>query len=183
MKIAISGLSCVGTTSTATALSQLLSIPLSTFTLKDLARERGVEFDLIHNELKKENAKLDYELDRQQITHLLTHKDAIVASDLACWLDDPRVYETLGLKRGPVYDLKIWLAAKESERAKRFAKREGGTLEQLREYDKQNRNHYLALYGIDIFDHSDIDWVFMTNDLRLDEVADKIAERVKLLTR
>lgn len=178
MRIAISGLSGVGTTSTAKLVSQKLGIPLSTYTLRDLAKDRGVDFEVIHQEAKKHNPEIDWDLDRHHIEFLHSHEDAIVASDLACWLDNPKIYEKLSVPK-PQLDLKIWLEATPDARAKRREKREESDSQELVEYDEGNIDHYRQVYGIDIGDRTDIDWVFRTTDIPLEEVVNQICQRVE----
>ncbi len=178
MRIAISGLGSAGATSTAKRVSQRLQIPLSSYTLRDLAEDRGVAFEVIHGQAKKHDPSIDRDLDIKQIEFLNKHSDAIVASDLSCWLDDPHIYRQLGLSDPPVIDLKIWLEVSLEERARRFAEREGGSEERLAAYDQELADHYRKVYGIDFFDHSHVDWVFDTTHIDLDGVVEAICQRI-----
>lgn len=184
MKIAISGLSGVGSSSTAKLVSQQLDLPMSNFTFRDLAKERGVPFEALQ-EQAKDDSSIDLELDRRLIEFIHTHDDCLIATDLACWLDHPNVYGKLGLNRGADYDFKIWLEAPLEERAKRMQSREDKPLEEVIEYNHQrdldNRERYLSLYHVDIFDHSQIDWIFETSHLSLEEVVGQIVARLKEL--
>lgn len=177
MKIAISGLSSAGSTSTARAVSQKLGIPMSTYTLRDLAKDKGVDFEVIHHQAKKHDPSIDRDLDTHQINFLNTNQDAIVSSDLACWLDDPKIYESLGLEK-PVIDLKIFLDVSVEERAKRFHEREQGKIERLKEYDDENFRHYQQVYGVDTYDVSHVDWIFKTDHMGLEEVVGEICQRI-----
>ena len=180
MKIAISGLGSAGTTSTAQGVSEQLGIPLNMYTLRTLAADMQVDFEYIHSQAKKNDPSIDRMMDTQQIEFFHLHESGVVASDLACWLDDPRIYKTLGLEK-PVIDLKIWLNPNYEARAARFEGRHDSTKAGLAQYDTELIEHYKQIYGIDITDHQGIDWVFDTSDISLDAVVETICTRVKEL--
>lgn len=172
----------MGSSSTAAAVSERLKLPMNNFTFRDLAQERGVTFERIQ-EQAKHDPSIDLQLDRRLITWANSQKDCLVATDLACWLDDPKVYTKLGLKEGIAYNLKIWLEAPLEERARRMQEREGGEINEIKRYNHQrdldNRERYLALYGVDIADHSKIDWILETSHLPLQKVVDLICQRIE----
>ncbi len=180
MKIAISGLGSAGTTSTAKAVSERLGIALNTYTLRTLADDMQVDFEYMHAKAKKNDPSIDRLMDTQQIEFLHNNESGVVASDLACWLDDSRIYKTLGLHQ-PTIDLKIWLNPSYEARAARFASRHDGTSAGLAQYDQELIEHYKALYTIDITDPTGIDWVFETSTLDLQAVVDTITERATRL--
>ena len=186
MKIAISGLSGVGSSTTAKLLAQKLELPMSNFTFRDLAKERGVPFEDLQAQSMTDSS-IDLELDRRLLEFINAQPDCLVATDLACWLDDPRLYTHLGLERGATYDLKIWLEAPLAIRAQRMLEREGKNLEEIMHYedkrDHDNRERYLELYGVDILDHTNIDWTIETSELGLAEVVDLIADRVSSILK
>lgn len=184
MRIAISGLSGVGSSTTARLVAEKLQLPMNNFTFRDFAKERGVPFE----ELQKQAAtdpSIDLELDRRLIRFIQENPTCLIATDLACWLDHPSLYKKLGLNSGAEYDLKIWLEAPEDIRAERLHRREGGEFEAVKTYnhqrDLENRERYLALYGVDIFDHSDIDWILDSTHLTLEEVVDLIVARLSTI--
>jgi cytidylate kinase len=60
--------------------------------------------------------------------------------------------------------------------------REGGELQEVIDYNHQrdldNRERYMSLYGIDIFDHSGVDWIFDTSYFTLEEVVEQVCQRI-----
>ena len=181
MKIAISGLSGVGSSSTAKLVSQRVNLPMTNFTFRQLAVEKGISFEELQTQAAT-NPEIDFELDRRLIEFVNSHGDCLAATDIACWLDDAGVYGRLGLDAGATFNLKIWLDAPLNIRAKRMHAREGGTLQQVIDYNHQrdldNRERYLQLYGIDIFDHDRMDWVIDTSGKNLEEVVQLICDRI-----
>lgn len=184
MKIAISGLSGVGSSTTAKQVAARLNLPMNNFTFRDLAKERGVAFEELQAQ-SMTDPSIDLELDRRLIEFLNTHPDCLSATDLSCWLDNPKIWQKLGLDGGPAFDLKIWLEAPLDVRAQRMLEREGKSLEEVITYNHQrdldNRQRYQELYGVDIFDHSAIDWVFETSHLNLEQVVQQIVDTVQSL--
>lgn len=181
MKIALSGLSGVGSSTTAKLISQRLNLPMTNMTFRALAVERGIPFEELQAQAEHDET-IDFELDRRLIDFINSNENCLAATDVACWLDKPGVYQTVGLEKGASYDYKIWLEAPLEVRAQRMHKREGGTLEQVIDYnhkrDLDNRERYLKLYGIDIFEHSDIDWVLETSQMNLEEVVETICQQL-----
>ncbi len=181
MKITISGLSGVGSSSTAKLVSQQLNLPMTNFTFRALAAEKGIEW----TELQKQAAtdpEIDFELDRRLIGFINSHESCIAATDVASWLDNPGVYTKLGLEGGADIDYKIWLEAPLEVRAARMHQREGGDLAEIVRYNHQrdmdNRERYLHLYGIDIFEHGEFDWVLETSEMSLEEVVEAVTKRL-----
>ncbi len=181
MKIAISGLSGVGSSSTARLVSQRLNLPMSNFTFRELAKERGISFEELQAQAATDDT-IDYELDRRLIEFIQNHESCLIATDLACWLDQPSLYQRLSLSRGASYNYKIWLEAPLEVRAQRMHEREGGDYQAILSYndrrDQDNRERYLRQYGVDILDHSQIDWILETSQLTLEQVAGSISQRL-----
>ena len=184
MKIAISGLSGVGSSSTARFVSEELGLPMTNFTFRDMAKERGVAFEDLQKQAE-DDFSIDMELDKRLIIFIQANDSCLAATDLACWLDDPKIYKKVGLDRGADYSYKIWLEAPLLVRAARMHEREGGDLKDVIEYNHQrdldNRERYLRLYGVDIFDHTSVDWVLETSHMNLEEVVTAICKRVENL--
>lgn len=184
MKIAISGLSGVGSSTTARQISERLGLPMSNFTFRDLAKERGISFKALQEQAVSDPS-IDLELDRRLIHYINENPTCLIATDLACWLDDPKVWRRLGLEIGAQYDLKIWLEAPLAERARRMHNREGGEYKQVLAYnnqrDQDNRQRFLDLYGVDIFDHQNIDWTINSSNLSLEEVTDLIIKKISAI--
>lgn len=185
MKIAISGLSGVGSSSTAKLVSQKLTLPMTNFTFRALAVEKGVPFETLQKQAEFD-PEIDFELDRRLIGFINSHSDCLAATDVACWLDDPGVYTRLGMDSGAVIDYKIWLEAPIEVRAQRMHEREGGELQNVIDYnhkrDLENQVRYKKLYGIDIFDQSSCDWILETSNLTLEQVVDLVSERIQSLS-
>lgn len=184
MRIAISGLSGAGSSTTAKLLSERLKLAMTNFTFRALAVEKGIPFETLQEQAKT-NPEVDFELDRRLIEFINGTERCLAVTDIACWLDTPGIYQKLGLEQGAMIDYKIWLEAPLEIRAERMHRREGGTIESVIEYNHQrdldNRERYLHLYGIDIFDHRGIDWVLDTSHLNLEEVVTTISERLQQL--
>lgn len=186
MRIAISGLSGVGSSSTAKLVNQKLQLPMSNFTFRALAVEKGMPFEELQK-LAETTPDVDFELDRRLITFINNNPDCLIVTDIACWFDQPGIYEKLGFETGPIIDYKIWLEAPLDIRAVRMHKREGGELQDVIDYNHQrdldNRERYLKLYGIDIFDHSGVDWIFETSHLDLNQVVEQVCQRITELDK
>jgi cytidylate kinase len=184
MKIAISGLSGVGSSSTAKAVAQRLNLEMYNFTFRNLAEEYGVHW-LELQERALTDPSIDLTLDRRLIEFGQAHSDCLISTDFACWLDDPGIYEKVGLDRGVEYDLKIWLEASLDERAKRMQERKESPLEQIKadehKRDEQNRERLRKLYGLNLADRSKIDWELNTEELSLESVVEAIVERAELI--
>lgn len=184
MKIAISGLSGVGSSTTAKLVSEQLNLPMSNFTFRNLASEYGVPWQELLRRAKTE-PEIDLDLDKRLIEFAHRHDRYLISTDFACWLDSPSVYQRVGLNRGAEFDLKIWLEASLEVRAKRMMERENRPLAQLlieeHDRDQQARDRLLKLYGIDLLDRSKIDWVLNTENLTLPMVVDLIVERARLI--
>lgn len=184
MKIALSGLSGVGTSATARLVATQLGLAMSNFTFRDLAKERGVTFETLQKQAE-DDFRIDKELDQRLIRFAQENPNCLIATDLACWLGQPGIYKTLGLEEGISYNYKIWLEAPLEVRAQRLQEREGQDLELVKIYNNQrdhdNRERYKKLYGVDIFDHDGVDWVFNTTHLSLAQVADQLVERLRYL--
>lgn len=186
MKIAISGLSGVGSSTTAKLVAERLNLPMNNFTFRNLAAEWGTTLEDLQVRAETDTS-IDLELDRRLINFIQSNESCLIATDLACCLDDPKVYTKLGLDRGADYDFKIWLEAPLEIRAKRMHHREGGDFETVKEYNHQrdldNRERYLRLYGVDIFDHNNVDWLLETSNLTLNQVVDLITEKISSILK
>ena len=168
MKIAISGLSGCGNTTTSTVLSKKLGFPLVNFTFRNLAKEKGMSLEEL-SEKAKYNSDRDKELDTRQASMARENENAILASRLAIWML-------------PEADVKVYLEASEKTRAERIMKREGGSLEYqietTRKRDEENYNRYLNIYGIDCGKYDFADLVIQTDDKTAEQVADIVLEYI-----
>jgi len=168
IKIAISGKSGCGNSSVSSIVAEELGLSLINYTFKDMARERGMEFEEFC-QLAEEDLSYDIELDRKQV-ELAGKGDCVLGSRLAIWV----------LKDA---DLKVYLEASLDERAVRIRKREGGEPEHQRtatkERDARDHARYLKLYGIDNDEYSFADMIIQTDKHTQHEVAEMIIREVK----
>ncbi len=169
MRIAISGKSGCGNTTVTRLVSQALGYEMINVTFRTLAEEQGMDFwQLCH--LAESDDSYDLEVDRRQVELALSHQDCVLGSRLAIWM----------LKEA---DLKVYLDASIEERARRIAKREGGSLEErmeeTRARDRRDSDRYRRLYDIDNSDTSAVDLLIDTTLLSAEEVAGLIIEEVR----
>jgi len=151
IRVAVSGKSGCGNTTVSSMLAQRLGVKLINYTFRQMAAERGVPLaDII------EAARNDDFYDRYVDTHqveLAEKESCVLGSRLAVWM----------LRNA---DLKVYLLADDETRAGRIFRREGGSLEQIREFtrmrDMEDSRRYLELYGIDNTDYSSADLVIDT---------------------
>lgn len=169
MRIAISGLSGCGNTSTSNALANKLGYKLINFTFRNLAEEKGVSFEELCKKAKETN-DIDIELDNRQVDMAMSEDNVILASRLAIWM----------LKDA---DYKIFLEASDDIRVKRIQKREGGTIEEqsvkTKKRDESDHKRYLDIYGIDNSKYSFADLIIDTDNMNANEVADCIYNFIK----
>lgn len=138
LRIAISGKSGCGNTTVSTLLSEALGIKLINYTFRQLAAEKGLTLAQVI-----ENAKTDDSYDIYVDTHqveLAKKESCVLGSRLAIWM--------LGEA-----DVKIYLIASDDTRAKRILNREGGDLQQIKDFtamrDREDSARYMKLYKID----------------------------------
>ena len=171
MRIAVSGKSGCGNTTVSTKLAERLGYPMINFTFRQMAKERNMDFwDFCA--LANRDDNIDKELDRRQIEMALAEENCVLGSRLAIWM----------LKEA---DFKVYLLASDTERARRIAKREGGTIEerlaQTQDRDAHDTERYGRIYGIDNNDTSQADLVIDTEGKTPDEIVDLIIEGVSAL--
>lgn len=139
MRIAISGKSGCGNTTVSSLLAEKLNYKLINFTFRQMAEERNVDFWELCK-LAETDYSIDRELDRRQVEMALKEENCVLGSRLAIWM----------LKEA---DVKVWLNASASERARRVYNREGGRLEdiirQTENRDEKDTMRYKKIYGID----------------------------------
>lgn len=148
LRIAISGKSGCGNTTVSTLLSKTLDIKLINYTFRQLAEEKGLTLAQVI-----ENAKTDDSYDKYVDSHqveLAKKESCVLGSRLAIWM----------LKEA---DLKIYLKLDENTRAQRILNREGGNLEEIKNFtqmrDSEDSRRYKQLYNIDnnVFDFVDLE--------------------------
>jgi cytidylate kinase len=156
IKIAISGKSGCGNTTASKLLAQTLDLRMINYTFRNLAVEKGMELkDLLA--MAREDPSWDRFLDDKQV-ELASSGNCVLGSRLAIWF----------LKGA---DLSVYLTASPETRARRIWEREsekhpGILLEDVAcdtaERDRQDRERYLKLYGIDNDDFAFADLVIDT---------------------
>jgi len=169
MRIAISGKSGCGNTTTSTLVAERLGFPLINFTFRNLAQERGVDFWEFCR-MAEHDDSIDRELDTRQVAMAMEQEHCVLGSRLGIWM----------LKDA---DVKIYLTASPEERAARILKREGGTfdqrLRQTLDRDANDTARYKRIYGIDDTKPDGADLVIQTDELTSDAVAQIIIDYVQ----
>ncbi len=130
---------------------------------KKLAKEH--KMDLTHFlKYAETNLNIDKELDEEQRN---TKQNTVLDSRMGFHFANT--------------DLKIWLKAPLDERVKRIAKRdslEGMSFETIKEKiegrEKAEREKYLRLYSVDIFDDKNYDLIIDTVEYNIEQVVEKI---------
>ncbi len=153
MRIAISGYSGCGSTTASRLVGRRLKLKQVNYTLRDIARERGVTLGRMQELALRDFPKHDLRIERKQCDAAARSRDCVVASRLAVWLDDARVWRRCGALRPPRFDLKAWLEVPLKVRARRRAKVDKtpfrDSLAFTRRRDVENSLRYKRLYGID----------------------------------
>lgn len=170
LRIAVSGKSGCGNTTVSRMVAEKLGLRFINFTFRALAQEKNLGL----NEALALAAKDDWwdrEVDRRQVSLAREDGGCVVGSRLAIWM----LLEA---------DLKVYLYAGLETRARRIVKREGGAFEDAAawtaERDRQDRERYLRLYGIDNDDYAFADLVIDVTSLTPEEIASRIVERAAL---
>ncbi|MBD3210554.1 AAA family ATPase [Candidatus Micrarchaeota archaeon] len=166
MIIAISGLTGSGKNTLGSLLADKLGCKLVCPTFKDLARKEGIPLMEFQKRAEKDpdiDKKFD-ELLKEQATG-----DCVVTTWLGPWMVDA--------------DLKIKLSAPAETRARRIAERDSmeleGALKHVKERDRRNRERYLKLYGIDIYDESIYDAVLDSGRHSPEELLEMVLGLIK----
>jgi cytidylate kinase len=155
IRIAISGKSGCGNTTVSRLVAGALGLRFVNFTFRSLAEERGLSLQDILA-LAARDDSIDRELDRRQVELAREGPGCVLGSRLAIWMLEEA-------------ELKVYLLASEQVRADRIWRREGGSLSEVAaftvERDRQDRERYLRIYGIDNDDYSAADLVIDTDIL------------------
>ena len=169
LKIAISGKSGCGNSSTSRIVAEKLNLKLINYTFHDIARERGISFNELWT-LAENDPQYDLELDRIQV-QMASKGSCVLGSRLAIWL----------LKDA---NLKVYLDAPVEVRAKRIAGREGSSYEKALkdtlERDRGDRERYIKLYNIDIDNFKFADVIIDTEEGDQFYVAERIIDSLPL---
>jgi cytidylate kinase len=150
-------------------VSQKLNLDFINFTFRNLAEEKHKTLPEVLEAAKTDDF-WDRETDRRQTELARNSTGCVLGSRLAIWLL-------------PEAGLKVYLFADTATRARRILAREGGLLEEVKQFtqkrDGEDHERYLQLYSIDNNDYSFVDMVIDTAKYTAEEIADQIVERAK----
>lgn len=163
LRIAISGKSGCGNTTVSTLLSEKLGVKLINYTFRQLASEKGLSLAQVI-----ENAKNDDSYDKYVDNHqveLAKAESCVLGSRLAIWM----------LKEA---DLKVYLYASDDIRANRVFTREGGDLQEIKDFtamrDREDHERYMKLYSIDNDKYNFVDLLIDTANYNPQQIVDQI---------
>lgn len=170
LRIAVSGKSGCGNTTVSTMLAGRLGIKLINYTFRQLAAEKGLSLAQV-----LENARTDDSYDIFVDTHqveLAQKEPCVLGSRLAIWM----------LKNA---DVRIYLIASDETRARRILNREGGNLEEIKDFtamrDREDSARYMRLYQIDNskYEFADlkIDTAEQTPEMIVDHIIDYLLKK------
>lgn len=168
IRVAISGKSGCGNTTVSTLLSKKLGVTLINYTFRQLASEKGLTLKQVI-----ENAKTDDSYDIFVDTHqveLAKAESCVLGSRLAIWM----------LKEA---DLKVYLYASDETRAKRILNREGGSLQEIKDFtamrDSEDTKRYKRIYKIDNNDYNFADLIIDTSKYNPEQIVELIVSELK----
>jgi cytidylate kinase len=161
--ICISGLVGAGKDTVADKVAKELKFQRVKLSFKDIAKQLNIPLMKYH-EYAEKDMTIDIEFDKQ-IVKEARKTDSVVSTWLGPWqINDAK--------------LRVWLEVSPEVRAERIAKRDEMTLKEalnhVKKRDFHNRGRYMAIYGIDIFDHSVFDLIINGGNYSADQVADII---------
>ncbi len=161
--ICISGLVGAGKDTVADKVSEELDFQRVKLSFKDVAKQLNIPL-LEYHKYAEKDMTIDIEFDKQ-IVKEARKTNSVVSTWLAPWqINDAK--------------LRVWLEAGPEVRATRIAKRDNLSLKEalnhVKKRDFHNRGRYMAIYGVDIFDHSIFDLVISTENYTPDQIANII---------
>jgi cytidylate kinase len=168
-RIAISGKSGCGNTTVSRLVAQALELRFINFTFRNLASERGLTLEEVMSLAKKDDF-WDREIDGRQVALAREGGGCVLGSRLAIWMLEDA-------------DLKVFLTASPETRVRRILNREGGDPVAVAAFtesrDRQDRERYLRIYGIDNDKYEFADLIIETDALAPQAIADLIIKSVK----
>ena len=171
MIVAISGKSGCGNSTVTRLVADALQLRCINYTFKDIASERGVGFEELHQRAAAD-PEIDRYLDRRQVESA-SAGSCVLGSRLAIWLLESA-------------DLRVYLDAPLEVRGERIALREGLAPEEAiaatAERDAEDRRRYIALYGIDIDDSERADLVVDAASNNQEQVAEIVVATARKVT-
>lgn len=161
--ICISGLVGSGKDTVADLVAKKLGFSRVKLSFKDAAKQMGISLMEYHAYVEKD-LTIDKEFDKMVIKEA-RKQNSVISTWLGAWLIPEAV-------------LRVWLEASDKARAERISKRDNmgpkQALKHVHERDNHNRGRYLALYSIDIMDHSNFDMEINTEKFSPEQIADII---------
>lgn len=168
LRIAISGKSGCGNTTVSGLLAEKLGIKLINYTFRQLAAEKNMTLAQVI-EAAKNDDYYDKYVDQHQV-ELALAEPCVLGSRLAIWM----------LKEA---DFKIYLYASDEERANRVFKREGGDLQQIKDFtamrDREDTGRYKNFYGIDNNKYDFVDLFIDTGKYTPEQIVDLIISELE----
>jgi len=144
LTITVSGVSGAGKTDAARALAKAFKLRYITAgeIQRRIAKEKGISLE---EQVDIRGPEIDHQMDIRNLK-LAMEGNCVIDARLSGWC------------AGDWADVKVWYECPLKVRAKRVAKRDNISLEEsfkkVKERDKDDREKYLKLYGIDSFDTS-----------------------------
>ncbi len=171
MIITISGTTASGKDTTAELLSKKLGIKLIRATMKDFAKDLGIDILEFEKTMASKSDEWDKKLDEWQKNLPKKYKDFILVS-------------RMGALNIPQADLKIFIDASIDERAKRIAERDNIDSSKAKEYliarDEEFRQRIKRIYGVDPYDMKHYDVKIDTTNMTPEEVVEAIIKELEI---
>lgn len=168
LRVAISGKSGCGNTTVSGLLAKTLGVTLINYTFRQLAAEKGMTLAQVIEAAKNDDS-FDKYVDKHQV-ELALKEPCVLGSRLAIWM----------LKEA---DLKVYLLASDDTRAKRVFNREGGDLQQIKDFtamrDREDTGRYKEFYGINNNDYAFCDLIIDVNEKTPEEIVGLIVDELK----
>lgn len=168
LHIAISGKSGCGNTTVSGLLAEKLGIKLINYTFRQLAAEKGMTLAEVIEAAKNDDSYDKY-VDSHQV-ELAQAEPSVLGSRLAIWVMDKA-------------DLKVYLYASDETRAQRVFNREGGDLQQIKDFtamrDREDTGRYKAFYGIDNNNYDFVDLIIDTANYNPEQIVDLILNKLE----
>ena len=167
VRVAISGKSGCGNTTVSGLLSQKLGVTLINYTFRQLAAEKGMTLAEVIEAAKNDDSYDKY-VDNHQV-ELALKESCVLGSRLAIWM----------LKEA---DFKVYLFASDEVRAGRVFEREGGDLQQIKDFtamrDREDTSRYMDFYGIDNNKYDFVDLFIDTSKYNPEQIVDMILDKL-----
>ena len=168
LHIAISGKSGCGNTTVSGLLAEKLGIKLINYTFRQLAAEKGMTLAEVIEAAKNDDSYDKY-VDSHQV-ELAQAEPSVLGSRLAIWVMEKA-------------DLKVYLYASDETRAQRVFNREGGDLQQIKDFtamrDREDTGRYKTFYGIDNNNYDFVDLIIDTANYNPEQIVDLILNKLE----